>query len=358
GADTILFWCWRDEVFGRESCGFGLSGLDGLAEERLRAMAHTGALIRKHADLIDNYQPCRPTVGLLFSPQAYYLNWAAEGNASRAWNALGGYCRGLTRKSIPYTVIEEQHLDALDGLKVLFLPRTLVTDAKQEKAFKAFVEAGGTLVCESECGAFNSAGLYRYPEDRFTARMAGIKEIGRRQSADSVEAALGGKTVSLDLAQWVTPWETGAGSAVASCDEGALVAEVPVGKGRLILGGSYFGEAYAKKRGAGFEDYVEWAVGRADWHREVEIVSPAPTREASLFVKYGTSGGKRMVFVFVDRGQDEATLRFCKGFFNARGACDLISGATHNLTDGPEGKTEIRLWCPDWRFAVLVESHA
>jgi beta-galactosidase len=31
GADTILFWCWRDEVFGRESAGFGISGADGLA---------------------------------------------------------------------------------------------------------------------------------------------------------------------------------------------------------------------------------------------------------------------------------------------------------------------------------------
>ncbi|MDK1032174.1 MAG: beta-galactosidase trimerization domain-containing protein, partial [Planctomycetia bacterium] len=356
GADTILFWCWRDEVFGRESSGFGLIGLDGFADERIEAMKHTGALIKEHAEVIDNYQPCRPSVGVLFSPQTYYLNWAAEGDASRAWAALSAYCRGLVRKSIPYTIIEEQHLEALDGLKVLFLPRSLVTDAKQEEALAAFVEAGGTLVCESECGAFDSAGLYRYPEDRFTARMSGIKEIGRRRlTAESAEAALDGKTVSLDLAQWVTPWETAGGTVIASCKEGALVAEVAVGKGRLILGASYFGEAYAKKRGAGFEDYVEWAVGRSDWEREVEILSPAPTRDTSLFVKYGSSGDKRMVFVFFGKGQEKATLRFCKGFFKSATLTDLISGAAHDLTDAPEGKTELSLGCPEWRFAVLVE---
>ena len=42
GADTILFWCWSDEVFGTESGGFGLIGRDGLAEERLAAMKITG----------------------------------------------------------------------------------------------------------------------------------------------------------------------------------------------------------------------------------------------------------------------------------------------------------------------------
>ena len=42
GADTILFWCWRDEVFGRESAGFGISGRDGCAEERLAATRVTG----------------------------------------------------------------------------------------------------------------------------------------------------------------------------------------------------------------------------------------------------------------------------------------------------------------------------
>ena len=79
----ILFWCWRDEVFGRESAGFGLAGDDGLAEERRAAMRVTGGVIREYHDLINGYEPAKPEVGVLFSPQAYYLHWAQEGHADR-----------------------------------------------------------------------------------------------------------------------------------------------------------------------------------------------------------------------------------------------------------------------------------
>ncbi|HUU11811.1 MAG TPA: beta-galactosidase [Phycisphaerae bacterium] len=57
GADTIIFWCWRDEVFTTESAGFGLMGDDGLADERLAAMKVTGALLEEHKDLLDGYWP-------------------------------------------------------------------------------------------------------------------------------------------------------------------------------------------------------------------------------------------------------------------------------------------------------------
>ena len=63
-----------------------------------------------------------PQVGVLFSPQTYYLHWAQEGSAQRVSSALQGYARALVRSSIPYLVVEEEHLDVLDGLKVLFLP--------------------------------------------------------------------------------------------------------------------------------------------------------------------------------------------------------------------------------------------
>ncbi|HNT36774.1 MAG TPA: beta-galactosidase, partial [bacterium] len=88
GADTILFWCWRDEVFGHESAGFGIDGLDGLAEERLAAMKVSGDLIEKHEALLESYKPGKPEVGVLFSPQAYYYYWAQEASGGRAAQGL------------------------------------------------------------------------------------------------------------------------------------------------------------------------------------------------------------------------------------------------------------------------------
>ncbi len=152
GADTVLFWCWRNEIFGRESGGFGLAGDDGLAEERLNAMRKTHAVLDKNRSLIENYQVDEGEVGVLFSPQSYYLHWSQEETADRIMNAMQGYLRALVRNSIPYQVVEEEHLEVLKKIKVLFLPRTVATTDKLEKALTAFVQQGGTLVCESECG--------------------------------------------------------------------------------------------------------------------------------------------------------------------------------------------------------------
>ncbi len=356
GADTIIFWSWRDEVFGRESAGFGLTGDDGLAEERLAAMRVTGSLIEDHTDLLAGYRPVKPEVGVMFSPQSYYLNWAQEGDANLSMKALLGYARGLARRSIPFAVVEEEHLDVLSSLKILFLPRTIVTDETTEKALADFVNAGGTLVCESECGAFSPQGFYRYPADRVTARLSGIREVGRRSlNADSIKAKLAGQDLSLGATQWLTPWQRGKGTVLADGEDGALMVEVPVGKRKLVLCGAYLGDAYLQNRTADFETFVESLARQAGWEPDIEAVSPAPGGDSFVYVKPGESDGKKVVFVFLPPDCDAASLRFRTGFFPAGRARDLISGNDIVLSDAGDWQ-ECTLDATDWRFSVLIET--
>ncbi len=356
GADTILFWCWRDEVFGCESGGYGLIGLDGLAEERLAGMRMTGKVIEDHRALLDHYQPSAASVGVLFSPQSYYLQHAQNGEAGTAANAFHGYCRALVRKSIPFTAVEEEHLDALDGLQVLFLPRTLVLSPEVELALAKFVERGGTLVAESECGAFNPQGIYRYPAERCLARLTGVAEVGRRQlPGDEMVADLDGLPCTMGLAQWITPLERGRGRVLVDHPDGALLLEVPAGQGRVVLAGGYLGESYRTKNTPGFEDFVAWVVRTAGVPPEIEIVEPLPDATAFLYTKHGTSQGRRMVYVFFQEQHKRAHLRFPEGFFKADRLTDLISGEEHALTAGPGGSLELHIPCPRWRFAVLIE---
>lgn len=356
GADTVLFWCWRDEVFGRESAGFGLIGLDGLADERMAAMRVTGDAIRKHKELLDNYSPYPAEVGVMFSPQSYYINWAEEQNAGRAKAALDAYCRGLVRKSIPYDVVEEEHLDSLDRLKVLFMPRTLVLDPAAEEALESFVRNGGTLACESECGAFNPQGLYRYPNERFLSRLTGATEVGRRTpEPGTIMTEINGKMLKLDAAQWLTPLTCPPDNVLAECADGALLADVPVDKGRVVLAASYLGEAYRQRPGMDFEEYLEWVVRSAGWTPGVEVVAPAADEKSFLYVKHGSSNGRNLLFVFFQEDQAEACLRFRNGLFRSDGATDLLSGNRHTLTPGDSGTTELTLTRPERRFAVLAE---
>ncbi len=354
GADTILFWCWRDEVFGRESAGFGLSGADGLAEARLAAMRETGRALEAHADLLAAYRPDEAEVGLMFSPQSYYLHWAREGSAWRAADSLQGYAKALTRRSVPYRFVEEAHLDDLAGLKLLILPRCLVTDAAQEEALAAFVRGGGTLLVESECGAFGSNGLYRYPEDRFLAALTGSAEIGRRTLAEpSVRVTLGGEVFDIPAAQWLTPWPRDAGTVLADGKDGALMVALPAGEGRVVASATYFGESYWKAPTAALEGFLAGLADEAGAVPPVRALEPETTDDAFVYLRTGSAGAERLVFVFFPEGAPRVRLALAPDVFTKGTARDLVTGGTVSVEEAG-GSRDLTLEAPPMGYAVLA----
>ncbi len=315
GADTFLFWCWRDEVFGRESAGFGLSGRDGLAPERLAAMRVSTDLLREHAALFDNYRPQCAEIGILFTPQSYYLSWAQDGSTHRMGNAINGYARSLVRQSIPYRFLEEDNLTDLSGLKLIILPRSIVLDEPQTAALTKFVKDGGTLLVESECGAFSREGFYRYPEERFLAEL-GIVEAGRRNlEASQLAFDWDGKFL-LDAEQWLTPLEASDNppeKVFCRLENLPLAAQFKVGKGKVIYLGSYFGNPYLETRNPAFEQMVKGAAVTAGVAIPIEVVSPAPTRDEFVYVKSGFSGGKQLIYLFFPADDTQAVLKIAPG---------------------------------------------
>ncbi len=380
GADAILFWCWRDEVFGRESTGFGLAGNDGLASERLAAMRETGSVLKAHGTLLESYEPAPAQVGLLFSPQTYYLYWAQDGIARKPLKAIQGYARAMIRRNIPYRVVEEQHLEnGLEGLKLLILPRSVVMDDSVARTLANFVRRGGVLFCESEVGAFGTNGLYRYPEDRFFAKLTGIEEVGRRQLSDAgdlsfvnttVGLEIAGTTYSLPAAQWLTPMSSPGGG--LECDKRvssdpdlsaeALLIEAPIGEGRILFCGTYLGDAYLQarsERAAPFEAFLEALVQSAGIHRPVAVAAPLPQGDAFVHVRVGAApvggdgtGLRPVAFVFTPKPDTSVELHFRPDTF-AGSVTDLLSGEEVFL-ESEEHVQKIKLGPTRWGVAVLV----
>ena len=342
GVKTILFWCWRDEIFGRESGGFGMNGSDGFASQRLEAMKITGDWAEKYHDFIADYTPATPRVGVWLSPQNYYLHWAQEGSAQLAGDSVRSYCRALVKLSIAHRVVEEEHLDALAGLETLFLPRTLVLDDHAIDAITKWVEAGGKLICESECGAFDSRGIYRYPQDRFLAKW-GIADLGRRLiTAPDIEVEVAGKALTLPAEQWITPFD------VDGCEMPSI--RKSAGKGEVLVIGSYPGQVYARKPQPEFEQLVSLSVAP-----DGNIMTLSPAGNTPPYCRLGKSGGKDVAFVFspIEPQVESVTIDFGPEQFKGSRCTDITAGKTFDLV-----KTDSGIQCNftpgKWGVTVLV----
>jgi beta-galactosidase len=259
-------------------------------------------------------------------------------------------------------VVEEEHLAHLEELDVLFMPRALVIDEPQAAALSAFVRRGGVLVAESECGAFGSNGLYRYPEERFLARLTGIHEIGRRTlDRSSVSFVLGRHAYDLPATQWLTPLHAGRDTVLATSADGPLAVDHVVDEGRVLLIGAYMGDAYyAGQRGdpayapygADFEAFLRQIVRSVGVHPGLEVLNTTPADTGTIHAAVGRSGERRMAFVFFGEKCASARLRFPMGTFYGK-ARDLISDQVLRLT--MTSGEECDLVRPEWGLMVLVQ---
>ena len=352
GADTVLLWCWRDEVFGCESNGFGFIGNDGFADERVAAMQHTGKLLRQHAEVIEGYRPATADVAVLFSPQTYYLYFAQEAEARKPLQSIRGFCLAMIRHSVPFKIVEEEHLEELEGVRILFLPRVTVLDDITIQKLREFVMAGGTLYCEAETGAWDSQGIYRYPEARFPGTAAGVREIGRRPVPENpvFTARVAGRRYQLKASHMLSPWELSGGGvtlARTADKKGALLSEVQLGKGRLILCGTYLGDEYEKAGYPDFEALVLQLIAGAG-----ADAGRIKSSNKQVYVRYGKSHGRDLAFVFFPAGCRSATLRVQEDLFPRGRVKDLFSGKELAIRKRGNCRT-LQLAAGSTRIAIL-----
>lgn len=318
GAKAVIFWCWRDEVFGKESSGYGLAGLDGFAEERLEAMKKTGSLLSRYNNLIENYQPDQAAVGVLFDANVYNLEWAKDGKAIRAMHSMNGYLTALERIQVPYEVIESNHLEALDNIKVLFMPFPIIVAPETAKRVKEFIDNGGTLLIEGEADAFTALGFYRYPgEEREFAYSLDVEDNGRRVvKQEEMTVEFMGDVFKLRPSDFITPLKTGVNHTmteiISKDEEGQITGIVnKVGKGTVIALGSFIGEKYSEERYTAFERFIGKIVDAAGLDTGIQVEA-----EGLIQWRTGVSGNTRLLFIINPDTYQKVAVRVEKGLFH------------------------------------------
>jgi beta-galactosidase len=354
GAETILFWCWRDETFGVETGYYGFDGADGQASIRHAAMQRTAGLLQEHADLLEQYTPVAPEVGVLFSPQSYFREWAEFGSLKGSINALETYCRSLTRLAVPYRVVEERHLELLSGLKLLFLPRVHTLDDAAVSTLLAFVRQGGWLVCESETAAFGSDGIYRYPGQRALFKAAGVHEIGRRSvNGESFPLVFAGQTHHLTPSRWLTPLQPAIGAAADAelawlHAEGALLVSKRIGHGGISFLGTQFDQ---QKPSDDFDAFV------LQWAQQVGVVRavyPATVTGSYPVVKIGHAGGRKLMFVFSDQPTEQIELVGSAQWLTTGRWRELFTGQVLQAITSSAETTKLEIPATPYGVALLV----
>lgn len=356
GAKAVIFWCWRDEVFGKESSGFGLNGWDGSAQQRLTAMKKMGKFIKQNDKLIEAYRPDPARVGVLFVPDNHMLNWAETGWADMSVDSVVGYAMALERLKVPYDFVEAHHLKALEHLDVLFMPWCLILPEATRQAVERFIKRGGVVLSEAETDSFDELGFYRYPDERPFMQAIGIQDLGRRKfdsENPTISAQLDEDTATLMLGNFLTPLKAQPPAQVLAADGQGKVLLIgrKVGKGRAHIVGSFLGQNYCKKRNEGFEKLVKHVLDQAGVVTDFDI--DAGDGNDLIQWRADTTGKARLLWIINGGGKRQVTITDrAKRFGTKPAVTELLSGKSIKLRT-VAGQKQCSVALPAEGFVVL-----
>ncbi len=160
GAKATVHWCYLEESTGMEATNFGLIRANGQTTERAVAARDVAAALRKYSHIIDAYRPDEQ-LGILYDPDNSMLLFAMENGDELYSRSHIGYYRAAWECDLHAKYVTYDHLDDLDGLKILIAPMCLTLPDHAATRIARFVEEGGVLLAEARTGLFDHRGYNR-----------------------------------------------------------------------------------------------------------------------------------------------------------------------------------------------------
>lgn len=149
GAEALLFWQWRPEIYGQESPNYGLTGLGGELTSRTAAVRDVARVIAGHRAVFDNLEWTQPQVGLLWSPRGALFEHEMPLEQQVGWKNFEGFYRGLIDGGFSVTILNDRVLAKSgipEGIRIIFAPLLLFDRVGLWPQLEEWVKEGGTLV--------------------------------------------------------------------------------------------------------------------------------------------------------------------------------------------------------------------
>jgi beta-galactosidase len=210
--------------------------------------------------------PVRGEIGLLVVPetQAWDSLLSHEGGFETYREAMWGAYRGLMGAGLQPDWV---HVDDIEGCATLYAPYPIMWPEAVARRLAAWVEAGGTLICESCPGYFGDRG-----------------HVGTRQPNHGLDALFGAREVHVEfmpdiahrdaftLGDLTLPcggfrqvYEATDGVVLGAFADGAAVVEAAAGRGRTLLVGTHVSAAHFRGLEAGGAGAEGWWERVRDW---------------------------------------------------------------------------------------------
>jgi beta-galactosidase len=365
GAKAVNFYAYYPMSSGYESGGYGLIELDGTITRRAEEAGKAARLIDDNRELLLKSKAEPAQIAILYNPLSQMVGGEQHsGPAGGMRDSLIGYYRALAEANVPVDFVHREQLEK--GLsthyRLLILPYPIMFTQKAADGVRAYVEAGGHVVCEAR-PAWNDASGSAAPivPGMGLAEVFGVRE-GRIQMSDAVAmrvaddahpavAGLSGK--ALKGAYFAASWRAIEGATpqvLARLNDGtpAIVANA-YGRGEGILIGSFLGLGTHPALDANDRTFIrnltQWAGIEPMLHSDpVESGIEATLRqgpESSL-----------LFLINPDKQERRATSQLRSdrsGGFDSR---ELLSGRTSRLS-GADGKISLDVTLPAQGVEVI-----
>ena len=241
GVKGIVLWQYRPEMLSPEAPGFGLCALDGSVTPRTEVASRVSRLINSTPVLKNGRLP-EPKVGIIHSKDCNNLMRCATPEGEPLFSSVMGIHRTLSRANIPFRFlhIDEDGLEEMLKMRVLFFPLPLCLGRKQAERLKEYVQQGGTLICEAHVAQYDLYGFtnQRMPgmelDELFGCRRQ--EELTTRIESEQIKTPMG---TTLE-GKWLKEvYEPTSGTPIGFYEDGTVAAvRNSYGKGQAILFGS------------------------------------------------------------------------------------------------------------------------
>lgn len=284
GAKGLIYWMWRPFTKGLQTLGRGLVDYKNRPTPRLTLAKELSEHIAKTGTL----KPVRSKVGILYDDRCEdlqrFYTYCYKVDDSLYGDSVCGAYRALLQAGVRADIVQ---LREIADYEVLILSNHLRMDAETATALAAFVEKGGTVICDGKIGIVDGESMLcdELPGGDFN-RYMGVSYIDT--DYEGLDFVLEGKTYhgyyGRDL------MEVTDGEVLAAFEDGApAIVRKQSGKGTVISVQTYLGYAATK----GEEVAAQLAALLAE-----RYVLCTVTAEAPLTVRVSESADAYYAFVF------------------------------------------------------------